>query len=89
MEWNRKIAIRFAKEEGIVLNKMHWKIIYLVRKFYKKYNFFPSDKMLVSFIKKRFGKQFGSSIYLFKLFSFNANKKIKKIAGIPNSKVCF
>lgn len=85
--WNKKIAISIAKNFSIKLKKNHWKIIFFMRKFYKKYNITPTTRMLILTLKKE-KKIFITSQDLFILFKETPMKNISKIAGLPKPQQC-
>ncbi|WP_343189367.1 TusE/DsrC/DsvC family sulfur relay protein [Buchnera aphidicola] len=86
-DWNKKIAKKIAKKEGIKMTIKHWEIIYLIKKFYKKYNIVPSLRMILKIKKKKKNKKY-NSIYLFKLFPKGPSKQGSKIAGLPKPTKC-
>ncbi|WP_159715370.1 TusE/DsrC/DsvC family sulfur relay protein [Blochmannia endosymbiont of Camponotus nipponensis] len=88
-DWNEKIAIKIAKLDGIVLNAIHWEIIYFVRKFYEEFNTLPKIRLLISAIALKYGKEKGNSQYLAQLFpKGSAAQKIAKISGLPKPIKC-
>ncbi|WWO99949.1 MAG: TusE/DsrC/DsvC family sulfur relay protein [Candidatus Dasytiphilus stammeri] len=87
-DWNQMIAKKLANEEKLNLNEEHWKIIFIVRNFYFKFNMVPTMRMLVKSITKEYGVEKGNSRYLFKLFPKGPAKQAAKIAGIPKPVKC-
>ncbi|WP_343183445.1 TusE/DsrC/DsvC family sulfur relay protein [Buchnera aphidicola] len=85
--WNKKNAVRIAKQEGIILNKNHWKIINFVRNFYFKFHINPNIRILLTAINKK-KKNKINSFDLIKLFKNNPSNQINKISGIPKSNRC-
>ncbi|WP_343188126.1 TusE/DsrC/DsvC family sulfur relay protein [Buchnera aphidicola (Ceratoglyphina bambusae)] len=82
-EWNKKIAKKIAKIENIKLNKNHWKIIYIIRNFHKKFKRTPSMLIIHRILKKEKNK-----INLNKLFKNKFLKISTKISGIPRTNIC-
>ncbi|WP_343190225.1 TusE/DsrC/DsvC family sulfur relay protein [Buchnera aphidicola (Mollitrichosiphum nigrofasciatum)] len=87
-DWNINIAQEIATIEKINLSQDHWEIIYLIKKFYKKYNLVPSNRMLLKKTKKKFKKK-NNSLYLLSLFPKGPVKQASKIAGLPKPNKCF
>ncbi|VFP83775.1 TusE/DsrC/DsvC family sulfur relay protein [Buchnera aphidicola] len=85
--WNIQFAKNTAKKLNITLNKMHWKIIFCMRNFYKKYNITPSTRILLQYMKKK--NIFLTSQDLFILFPNGFMKNASKISGIPVNNNCF
>jgi tRNA 2-thiouridine synthesizing protein E len=86
-KWNAKYVINIAKNEGIQINKQHWKIIYFARNFYLKFNMSPPLRILLVAINKKSKKKI-NSISLIKLFPKNPSIQISKLAGIPKPNKC-
>ena len=86
--WNQDIAQNIANNELIIMTAEHWKVIYLIRTFYLKFNITPSMRMLIIYMKKNMGQEKGNSRYLFKLFSHNPINLASKIAGVPKPTTC-
>ncbi|XBC38078.1 MAG: TusE/DsrC/DsvC family sulfur relay protein [Buchnera aphidicola (Floraphis choui)] len=88
MHWNKKIALKIAKQESIDITEDHWKVIYSIRSFYFQFNLTPSMRMLIKLLEKRGLKEI-TSCYLFKLFPMGPIKQASKIAGVPEPSNCF
>lgn len=86
--WNKELASKIAKQEGIKMTEEHWELIYLMREFYKKFNISPSVRMLVEVMLQKYGKEKGNSCYLFQLFPNGPAKQATKIAGLPKTALC-
>ncbi|WP_343182434.1 TusE/DsrC/DsvC family sulfur relay protein [Buchnera aphidicola] len=87
-KWNIEIAKNIAKHENITLTTEHWEIIYMIRNYYKKYNFILSNRTLIKAMKNSFPEEKCNSFYLIKLFPQGIAKQANKIAGIPKSNIC-
>jgi tRNA 2-thiouridine synthesizing protein E len=87
-DWNEDAAVILAANEGIVLSEAHWEIIILVRDYYAQFQISPVTRVLVKLVRKEFGDDKGSSIYLMKLFTGKPAKLISKIAGLPKPANC-
>ncbi len=86
--WDKNLAIKIANKKGIILSKIHWKIIYFYRNFYFKNKLLPNIKILLFYLNKNKNKY--NSIYLFKLFPKGLIKQILDICGLSNKIVsCF
>lgn len=86
--WNKDLALQFAKEENIKITTNHWEVIKLIRQFYINFGISPKMRILVELMKKKFGKNKGNSCYLFYLFPHGPIKQAYKIAGLPQPKNC-
>lgn len=86
--WNYEIGLEIAKKENILLNSDHWKVINIVRKYYKKEKSSPAIRKLINLIKKKYGSKIGNSLYLQLLFPKSPAVQAAKIAGIPKPKSC-
>jgi len=87
-KWNLKIANRIAKQESLLLNKDHWKIIFFIRQFYCEYHIFPSLRIIIQNMKKICNRKLFNSQYLFSLFPKGPLKQASKIAGLPKPNIC-
>ncbi|VFP81578.1 TusE/DsrC/DsvC family sulfur relay protein [Buchnera aphidicola] len=85
--WNIKFAKSIAKKLNINMSQKHWKIIFCMRKFYKKYNLTPTIRMLLTYMKKK--KIFLTSQDLFILFPKGFMKNASQISGLPKNQNCF
>ncbi len=86
--WDENIAIELAKKQGLILKKIHWKIIYFYRKFYFKNGLLPNIKLLLCYLNKKNHKY--NSFFLFNLFPKGLNKQISNICCLSNKIViCF
>ncbi len=88
IKWNKDIAISIALDEGIILNSIHWKIIYYVRWFYLRYETIPNVNSLLTFMNKKY-KIYLDGVFLFKLFPGGYFKQICKITCLPSNVRCF
>ncbi|MBL7058254.1 TusE/DsrC/DsvC family sulfur relay protein [Patescibacteria group bacterium] len=82
-DWNKNVAVYIAKRQGIdELTKVHWKIIFAVRKFYEEYGFSPMSRNFSNAIRKVVGTEMSKTDYVHILFPAGASD-VAKIAGIP------
>ena len=87
-DWNEEIATALALLEQIRLSTSHWKILNLLRAFYKRHQMSPANRALSGLVKRKLGKDKGRSVYLMKLFSGSPAKMACKIAGLPKPDNC-
>ncbi len=86
--WNRNIASKLAKKQGLILDKIHWKIIYFYRNFYFKNGLLPNSKLLLQYLNKKNYKY--DSFFLFNLFPKGLNNQVSKICCLSKEIViCF
>ncbi|WP_343154689.1 TusE/DsrC/DsvC family sulfur relay protein [Buchnera aphidicola (Pseudoregma panicola)] len=82
--WNKEIANKIAIKENIILKKIHWIIIKLIRKFYIKFKRVPS----ILIVHKILNKKNNNKINLNELFNNNFVKISSKISGLPKTNIC-
>ncbi|QCI19474.1 TusE/DsrC/DsvC family sulfur relay protein [Buchnera aphidicola] len=87
-KWDFNIANRIAVKESLILNTDHWKIIFFIRQFYCEYHIFPSLRIIIHNMKKKYSKKKFNSQYLFLLFPKGPLKQASKIAGLPRPNIC-
>jgi TusE/DsrC/DsvC family sulfur relay protein len=82
-EWDRKIALVLAKEEGIELNDTYWLILNFMRKYYVEHNIAPDVRHLISHIASvNKCKKTEAKKLIFELFPYGYAKQACKIAGM-------
>ena len=86
--WNESVAVELASRENIKLTEAHWEIIWLIRKFYQRYQIAPASRALINYVRKELGSDKGRSVYLMRLFGGSAAKTVAKIAGLPKPDNC-
>lgn len=86
--WNKKIAIKIASSENIILTPNHWKVIYILRFLYFKYNINPNLRILINFLKKKHSNIYWDSIMLFQLFPKGILRQALNISGLPKNNIC-
>ncbi len=82
-DWNEEVAVALAEGDGIVLNDDHWKIIHLLRDFYKEFNHSPLMKLFLKETGNKLGKEYSNQEFLNKLFPGDVLILSTKIAGVP------
>ncbi len=87
-DWSQGVAEEIALSDGIKLTPAHWEIVFLLRKFHKRYQMSPATRALISFVKKELGPDKGKSTYLMRLFGGSAAKTAARIAGLPKPDNC-
>jgi len=88
-QWNPRVAVAIAAENGISLKENHWEIITLLRDFYKRHEISPpSNRLFVKAVKEALGEEKGNSLYLMQLFPGTPAKTACRIAGLPRPTNC-
>ena len=87
-DWSEDLVTQLAAEEDIELSEAHWEVIRFVREFYLEFNTSPAVRMLVKAMSKQYGKEKGSSRYLYRLFPKGPAKQATKLAGLPKPVKC-
>ncbi len=81
-DWNEELAVAFAAESGIAeLSEEQWQVIHFVRDYYEKNLRAPLNKEL----RKGTGL---SLLTLDAMFPEGLRLGARKVAGLPNPKVC-
>ena len=87
-DWNENVAATIAREEGIELTDEHWRLVALVRDFYRTYEVAPAMRVLVKHVRDQLGDERGNSLHLLKLFPGSPAKLLAKVAGLPRPTHC-
>jgi len=87
-DWSVELATAMALQDGIVLDKRHWEVIYILREYFEAYQIAPAVRVLTKTIGKKLGKDKGNSMYLFKLFPGGPAKQACRYAGMPKPTGC-
>lgn len=87
-QWSRDVAEGVARDAGVTLGPDHWRLIGVVRDFYRETGVSPAMRPLVKLARERLGEEFGSSIALMRLFPGNPAKLVAKVGGLPRPTNC-
>ena len=86
--WDKDIALELAKSENVEMTDDHWEIIDFLREYYDEYQIAPAVRVLTKAVGKKYGKEKGTSKYLYDLFPYGPAKQACKIAGLPKPTGC-
>jgi tRNA 2-thiouridine synthesizing protein E len=86
--WNEGLAGVMAKEDGLELSDEHWEVIKFLRDYFEKYQIAPMIKILTKELKKKYGKEKGSTKYLYELYPAGPAKQACRYAGLPKPTGC-
>jgi len=86
--WDKDIALELAKSENVEMTDNHWEIIDFLREYYDEYQIAPAVRVLTKAVGKKYGKEKGTSKYLYDLFPYGPAKQACKIAGLPKPTGC-
>ncbi len=86
--WNQGMASIMAKEDGLELGEEHWDVIKFLREYFEKYQIAPMIKILTKELKKKYGKEKGSTKYLYELYPAGPAKQACRYAGLPKPTGC-
>lgn len=81
-EWNRDVAEKYAREEGIELTPEHWEVVGYLRTHYKEHGPVQHARELVRALDARFARN-GGSKHLYQLFPGGPVRQASRIAGLP------
>ena len=87
-QWSREVAVALAGDAGLTLGDDHWRLIGVVRDFYRETGVSPAMRPLVKLARERLGAEFGSSIALMQLFPGNPAKVVARVGGLPRPTNC-
>lgn len=87
-DWSVELATEMALRDGIELTKSHWEVIDILREYYQAYQVAPTVRTLCKMVGKKYGKDKGNSVYLFKLFPDGPARQACKYAGMPKPTGC-
>jgi tRNA 2-thiouridine synthesizing protein E len=80
-EWSEEIAQAIAKDAGITLSDLHWKVVRFARDDFRERKESPGPRRITA--------QTGVSTKdLYALFPKGPGKLVAKIAGVPKPKSC-
>jgi len=86
--WKEGMAPLMSKEDGIDLGEEHMVVITFLREYFEKYQIAPMIKILTKEMKKKYGKEKGSTKYLYELFPGGPAKQACRYAGLPKPTGC-
>jgi tRNA 2-thiouridine synthesizing protein E len=86
--WKEGMANIMAKEDGLELSEEHWDVIKFLREYFEKYQIAPMIKILTKELKKKYGKEKGSTKYLYELYPGGPAKQACRYAGLPKPTGC-
>ncbi|MBT5231940.1 MAG: TusE/DsrC/DsvC family sulfur relay protein [Methylococcales bacterium] len=81
-DWTEDVAKEIASREGLTLIEDHWKVVNLLRDFYRDFHISPVQKLLLKTAKKSLGDQFDAD-YMNLLFPDGVGHQGSKVAGVP------
>ncbi|MCP4182162.1 MAG: TusE/DsrC/DsvC family sulfur relay protein [Hyphomicrobiales bacterium] len=82
-EWNKAVAVHFAKEEGIVLQQEHFTIIEFMRGYLDERGVTADARFVYRFLAERHNEsQSRARLRFFKMFPYGYVKQTCKIAGM-------
>ena len=87
-QWNEGLAGAMAKEDGLELGEEHMEVIKFLRDYFEKYQIAPMIKILTKELKKKYGKEKGSTKYLYELYPAGPAKQACRYAGLPKPTGC-
>lgn len=87
-EWQAGMAPVMAKQDGLELGEEHQEVIKFLREYFEKYQIAPMIKILTKELKKKYGKEKGSTKYLYELYPGGPAKQACRYAGLPKPTGC-
>lgn len=86
--WTEAVGDAMAKEDGLELGEEHKEVIKFLRDYFEKYQIAPMIKILTKELKKKYGKEKGSTKYLYELYPAGPAKQACRYAGLPKPTGC-
>lgn len=86
--WSEAVALQLARREQVELDERHWRIIFLLRDYYQRYESAPAMRPLIKFLRQECEDLSISSTYLLTLFPNSPAMLAAKIAGLPRPENC-
>lgn len=87
-DWDKEVATRMAREDGIELTENHWEVINFLREYYDEYKIAPAIRILTKAMAKKLGREKGNTRYLYRLFPEGPAKQACRYAGLPKPTGC-
>ena len=87
-DWSPVVAQSLADDAGIELTDDHWRVVEVVRSFYRETGVSPAMRPLVKLMREAQGAELASSLVLMRLFPGNPAKAVARIAGLPKPTNC-
>lgn len=87
-QWDKKVAVDIAKEDGIELTDAHWEVIDFVRTLWVENQELLAVRQLTKKISRAKGPDKGNTKYLYDLFPNGPAKGAAKIAGLRKPAGC-
>lgn len=87
-QWDERVALALASQEGIFLEAGHWEILHFIRDYYLCYKHLPNTRIFIKAIQASLGQEKGCSRYLHALFPQGPLKYACKLSGLPKPPTC-
>jgi len=81
-QWDERLAVEFAGEEGIVLSDEHWAVIRYMREYYEIHQIVPDARHVIRYLAGHLGGASTGRNDLFRLFPYGYVKQACRIAGM-------
>ena len=82
VDWTDDIAVAFAREEGIQLGDLHWRVLRFMREFQASHQVSPDARFVIRFLADECGLGSRARARLFELFPYGYVKQACRIAGM-------
>lgn len=82
-EWKEGMANVMAEEDGFTLDDDHWLVINFLREYFEKYQIAPGIKLLAKELAAKYGKEKGTTKYLYELYPGGPAQQACRCAGLP------
>jgi TusE/DsrC/DsvC family sulfur relay protein len=81
-DWDERIALALAQEEGLSLGEEHWAVLRFMRGFYLEHRVTPDARFAIKFLARERGHGESARQVLFGLFPYGYVKQACRIAGM-------
>jgi tRNA 2-thiouridine synthesizing protein E len=81
-DWNEAVATELARDEGVALTDLHWRVLRFMREFYDEHQVAADARFVIRYLAEREGLGARARLRLFELFPYGYVKQACKIAGM-------
>jgi len=83
MDWSAPVAKYFAYEENIIMNIVHWQIVWILRGYFKIKKTSPNIRLMLTLLKSYNVISSNDTLLLYRLFPISPLLQAIRLAGLP------
>ncbi|HTY03657.1 MAG TPA: TusE/DsrC/DsvC family sulfur relay protein [Rhodocyclaceae bacterium] len=85
-DWSEEVAVYLSERDNVLLTDGHWRVINVVRQYFKRYGITPNLRTLQKLLREEFGEE---QAHMLELFDYgDAAKQAARYAGTPKPTGC-